>query len=77
MRTGDAVSYGVAGKAEEGFIVKTDALFTLGTKIENVSIAAFPMHYLDDNAIDGLLGWDIIRNFHLEMTGPEGILNIY
>jgi len=26
---------------------------------------------------DGLLGWDVIRAFHLEMDGPTGLLKVF
>lgn len=72
-----AVAIGVGGKASEGYIAEVRKFFVLGAKIENIKIAAFTMDYLDEEGIDGLLGWDIIRNFHLEMNGPEGLLKIF
>lgn len=35
------------------------------------------MKYLDDDAVDGLLGWDLIKHFHLEINGPEGALKVF
>ncbi len=73
----DCVSSGTAGNPDQGYLIKASKLFVLGAKATDVPIGVFQMSNLEEDAIDGLLGWDLIREFHLEMNGPEGILRIF
>jgi hypothetical protein len=76
-KVADAAAIGGGGKEDQGYVVRVDKFAVLGAKMTDVPIAAFHMQYLDDDGIDGLLGWDMIRQFHLEMKGPEGVLIIF
>jgi hypothetical protein len=76
-RIGEADLIGVEGKADLGSLYLTNLIFVLGKRFERVTIAAFPMSHLEREGIDGLLGWDIIRELRLEMDGPAGILKVY
>ena len=44
------------------------------TKVEEVPVGVFSMEYLNEDGIDGLFGWDLIKKFYLEMHGPTGRL---
>jgi len=68
---------GVGGAEENGYMVRVPRIAFLGSVAENVEIAVFDMDYLGDKNMDGLLGWDFVRQFHLEMLGPEGILRVF
>ena len=68
---------GVEGEVVSGPLYSASLFFTLGKRMEEVSIAAFPMKHLEKEGIDGLLGWDVIRQLHLEMDGPAGILKVF
>ncbi len=73
----DAFAVGVGGARERGYEVIVPRLFVLGTRFEEMKISVFNMNYLDEEGIDGLLGWDVIRQLHLEMDGPQGILKMF
>ena len=68
---------GVGGVEAEGYLVNLQKLFVLGCKAEALDVGVFEMPYLNSCRIDGLLGWDVIRAFHLEMHGPQGWLKIF
>ena len=77
----DAVSkatiVGAGGIEATGHIISLRKLFVLGSKAESLNVGMFEMTRLNASRIDGLLGWDVISAFHLEMDGPEGILKIF
>lgn len=73
----DAFSVGVSGAREKGFEVKVPKFFVLGRKFEDTALCVFDMKYLESDRVDGLLGWDLIRQFHFEMDGPQGVLKIF
>jgi predicted aspartyl protease len=68
---------GVGGVEAEGYVVNLEKLFVLGCKAENLHVEVFDMQYLSSKRLDGLLGWDVIKAFHLEMDGPNGLLKIF
>ena len=68
---------GVGGVEGEGYVVNLEKLFVLGAKAETFNVGVFDMHHLEGRQIDGLLGWDVIRAFHLEMNGPSGVLTVF
>lgn len=52
-------------------MVNLQTLFILGSRAETFKVGVFEMQYLNSRRLDGLLGWDVIRAFHLKMIGPE------
>lgn len=65
------------GIESEGYVVPLQKLFVLGSKAETFRVGVYEMKHLDSRRLDGLLGWDVIRAFHLEMNGPEGLLKVF
>ena len=43
----------------------------------HIPVAAFDFSNWEEEGIDGLLGWDMIRLLHLEMDGPKGKLIVF
>ncbi len=68
---------GAGGVEAQGYAVTLQKLFVLGSEAETFRVAVFDMKHLRSRRLDGLLGWDVIRAFHLEMVGPEGILKVF
>jgi hypothetical protein len=68
---------GAGGAESSGYVVNLKKLFVLGSKAEAFNVAVFEMRHLQAQRIDGLLGWDVIRAFRLEMDGPEGVLKVF
>lgn len=77
VKTRSAKARGVGGAEDDGYMVRVPQIAFLGSVVENVEVAVFDMDYLGDRQIDGLLGWDFIRLFHLEMNGPAGVLRVF
>ena len=76
-RTKDAYSVGVGGAREKGFEIMVPRFFVLGRKFEQTPICVFDMSFLARDRVDGLLGWDLIRLFHFDMDGPQGVLKVF
>jgi len=72
-----AVMVGAGGERHEGTLLKCGKIVTLGQKIENFALGAFDFSELAESGIDGLLGWDIVKQLHLEMDGPKGLLKVF
>lgn len=68
---------GVTGQGDPAYLVVLDGLRVLGTRFESVQIAGVDFSKWARSGIEGLLGWDLIRFFHFEMLGPEGILKVF
>lgn len=68
---------GASGERQDGYLIQIERLLTLGKRIENATIGAFDFGYLSSGGIDGLLGYDVIKELHLELLGPEGLLKIF
>ena len=66
---------GATGAAQEGYIVEVQSISFLGKKVENARVGVYDF----DNfpGVDGLLGWDVIQQLHVELNGPEGILKVF
>lgn len=68
---------GISGEVEDGLIFNAQKLLVLGSKISQVPVAGFDLSHLATTGIDGLLGFDLIKLFHLEMNGPDGTLKVF
>ena len=66
---------GATGTAQDGYIVEVDSISFLGKKVFKPQVGVYDF----DNfpGVDGLLGWDVISQLHIEMNGPEGILRVF
>ena len=69
------VKGGAGTESVEGYILEVPQLVVFGVSLERVSVLAYDF----DNfpGIDGLLGFDVIKRFHLEMDGPGGLLKVF
>lgn len=77
----DAISkasmIGAGGVEGDGYVVNLQKLFVLGSKVEAFMVGVFEMKHLNAQRLDGLLGWDVIRQLHLDMDGPNGVLKVF
>jgi hypothetical protein len=76
-KTQSACMVGASGERQDGFLVQSERLVTLGSRIENAIIGGFDFGDLSRAGIDGLLGWDVIKQLHLELDGPAGLLKVF
>jgi len=77
QRIKKAVMIGAGGERHEGELFKCERNVTLGKKIEDFTFGVFDFSELAESGIDGLLGWDLIRQLHIEMDGPKGLLTVF
>jgi hypothetical protein len=76
-RAPDLSLRGVTGPAEDGYSLAATRLFVMGRRFENLPLAAFDFSQWVKEGIDGLLGFDVIQQFHVEMDGPGGNLKVF
>jgi predicted aspartyl protease len=70
-------AYGPSGPIDEGYAVAVEHLELFGNRFNDLVIAAYDFSNLESEGIDGLLGFDVIKQLHIEMNGPKGELIIY
>jgi hypothetical protein len=68
---------GPAGPMQTGYSIGLGSLEVLGRLFADVRVAAYDMDNSLGLSVDGLLGFDLIKKFHLEMNGPSGELVIF
>lgn len=73
----EAVVSGPTGPLESGYTLRINEIVVLGKRIAQPVVAAFDFDHLENANIDGLLGFDLIKEFHLEMNGPNGELVVF
>lgn len=70
-------AYGPAGPMQTGFSLHIAKLTVLGRQFHMPLVASYDYDNFADANIHGLLGFDLIKEFHLEMDGPKGELVVY
>lgn len=70
-------TYGPSGPIDDGYAVEIEHLELFGKKFESLVVAVYDFSNLEADGIDGLLGFDVIKQLHLEMNGPKGELIIF
>jgi hypothetical protein len=73
----EAVVSGPTGALQSGYTLHMEELTVLGKKFSQPLVAAFDFDHLDSANIDGLLGFDLIKEFQLELNGPKGQLVVF
>jgi len=70
-------AYGPSGPIDDGYSLKISAIEVLGKQFSNIEVAVYDFNNLEAEGIAGLLGFDVIKQLHLEMNGPKGELIIF
>jgi hypothetical protein len=70
-------AYGPSGPIDEGYSLKVAEFRVFGKSFQNLTIAAYDFTNLESDGIDGLLGFDIVKQLHLELNGPKGEVTIF
>lgn len=68
---------GPAGDKQEGYLVNAEALSVFGKSFWGIPVGVYDFENFAQYGIDGLLGFDVIKQLHLEMDGPKGMLRIF
>lgn len=71
------VAHGPSGPIDEGYSLKIDHLVVFERKFSDLLVATYDFSNLEESGIDGLLGFDVIKQLHLELNGPKGELTIF
>jgi len=68
---------GPAGDPHEGYTLQLSGLLVFGHLLPSPIIAAYDFENFARFGIHGLLGWDVIKQLHIELVGPKGLLKIF
>ena len=68
---------GPSGPIDEGYSLEVAGLDVLNTQFKQMQVAVYDFNNLEAEGIAGLLGFDVIKQLHLEMNGPLGELTIF
>ena len=69
---------GAVGEPQEGYILSIESLSLFGSRYVNIRIGAIDFNDLvGEYQIDGLLGFDLIKQLHIEVNGPAGTLIVH
>ena len=69
--------YGPTGETQSGYTLAAAQFEIFGIKFPQLVIGAYDMENLVATGIDGLLGFDLIKQMHFEMNGPQGELTVF
>lgn len=76
-RLGDITIAGVTGDGDPSYLVRLDGLSMLGSRFKAPTIAGVDFNNWARSGIEGLVGWDLVRQLHFEMDGPKGLLKVF
>ena len=68
---------GPAGDSKQGYLISLKILSLFGKNFEDVQIGVYDFDNFAQYGFDGLLGFDVIKQLHLEMDGPKGVLKVF
>jgi predicted aspartyl protease len=67
---------GAIGGVQEGYVVRLKKLSVFGVEFDDLPVLVYDFDNFKDEGIDGLLGFDVIKQLHLELDGPNGLLKV-
>ena len=70
-------AFGPAGPMQEGYTLELKRLTVFGLNFEGIKVAVYDFDNLTEMKVDGLLGWDLIKEMRLELDGPAGELRVF
>lgn len=68
---------GPVGQEAQGYVVGLESFKLFGYSISNLEVGVYDFDNFAHFGIDGLLGFDLIKQMHFELNGPEGLLKIF
>jgi hypothetical protein len=68
---------GPAGDPHEGYTLRLSGLSVFDSPFTEPIVAAYDFDRFSRYGIQGLLGWDVIKQLHLELDGPAGLLKVF
>lgn len=70
-------AYGPAGPIQEGYSLRVEKLRVFGKEFSLPVLSVYDFDNYSGSAVDGLLGFDLIRQMDLELKGNRGELIVY
>ena len=71
-------AFGPAGPIQQGYELELQELTALDVSFRSPVVSVYDFENISERLkIDGILGFDLIRQLHLEMDGPQGLLKIF
>ena len=64
------------GDVQEGYILRLKKLAIFGVEFTDLPVLVSDFDNFKDDGVDGLLGFDVIKELDLEFRGKEGLLII-
>ena len=74
---GLTVVKGPSGDTQEGYLVRVLDFKLFGISFPEMEVGAHDFDQFAKYEIDGLLGFEVIKQLRFEIDGPEGLLKIY
>ena len=68
---------GPVGDEVQGYVVGLESFKLFGYSISNLEVGVYDFDNFAHFSIDGLLGFDLIKQMHFELNGPQGLLKIF
>lgn len=68
---------GAAGDEQKGYLLSIRKLQLFGKSFPDMEVAAHDFSKFSRYGIDGLLGFDIIKQLRFELDGPKGLLKVF
>ena len=68
---------GQAGEISSAYLLTIPQFSVFGRSFSDLKVAAFDFQKFSYPGIDGLLGFDIIQQFHFELNGPRNWAVVY
>ena len=65
---------GAIGGVQDGYVVRLKKLSVFGVNFENLPVLVYDFDNFKEDGIDGLLGFDVIKEMDLELKGKGGLL---
>lgn len=62
---------------DKGYVVGLESFKLFGYSISNLEVGVYDFDNFAHFGIDGLLGFDLIKQMHFELNGPQGLLKIF
>lgn len=68
---------GPVGEEVEGYVVGLNSFKVFGYAVSNLEVGVYDFDNFAHFGIDGLLGFDLIKQMHFELNAPKGLLKIF
>jgi predicted aspartyl protease len=65
---------GAVGGVQDGYVVRLKKLSVFGIAFHNLPVLVYDFDNFKEHGIDGLLGFDVIKELDIEFKGREGLL---